>query len=95
MDEKRKPGRRAGGAVVAGMLLLLLLPLLYVASSGPAMARVSAERMAPESYLRIYAPAEAAARLTGTRRALREYQRWCGAHEFVEYTVDGQLIYSH
>lgn len=53
MDEKRKPVKKAGPILA---LLLLLLPVLYVASAGPAAKLVVNRRLNWDTYNAIYAP---------------------------------------
>lgn len=47
MDEKRKPRKKAGAAVA---VVLLLLPVLYVASAGPAVAMALRRNVDCDTY---------------------------------------------
>ena len=79
MDERCKPKWR-GGAVLAVMLFLPLLLLLYVASSGPAMALATRQQPPHDAYFTYYSPVEKfAARGGWFYRALRRYQKMCGS----------------
>jgi hypothetical protein len=81
MDEKRKPRKKAGAILIVAVLLLL--PVLYVASAGPALAMVSEGKFNHRTYRRYYSPVDKVAALSDpTFRALRDYQEWCGAEFF-------------
>ena len=76
MDENRKP--KTGGAAI--LAVLLLLPVLYVASVGPACAMLVHDIIDSRTYQAIYWPVEwFAARSNWSYAALIEYQEFCGA----------------
>ena len=80
MGNNRKPAKKGGAVALAAVLILL--PVLYVASAGPALAMVFNGQMTAHAYWRVYAPVEKAVRMPGldlVQNALGRYHQWCGA----------------
>ena len=91
MDDKRKPRKKAGTILA---VVLLLLPVLYVASAGPALTMVPG-RIAPQTYWRVYALVEKVVRLPGLTlvdKAFGRYHGWFGAQIAVRTRDDGTTV---
>jgi hypothetical protein len=56
MDEKRKPRKKAGAILAVAVLLLFILPVVYVASIGPATWMVINRHAKIRAYRHIYGP---------------------------------------